>query len=146
VQLVLELRVGLLDLPGAGAHGARHPVQRAELVDDRALDAGDGERLELDLAREVESLDRRDKPEQAVGDEVGLLDVGRQSRRHAAGHVLDQGRERQHELLARPLVVLLLVLAPELAHLDALDVRVQGFSSALGGLVPRPKALRLYAM
>src|SRR3954454_10834153 len=50
VQLVLELGVDLLDLAGPCTHGARHPVQGAQLVDDRALDARDRVRLELDLA------------------------------------------------------------------------------------------------
>jgi hypothetical protein len=39
---VLELGVGALDFAGAGAHAARHPVERAQLVDDGALDARDG--------------------------------------------------------------------------------------------------------
>jgi hypothetical protein len=51
-----------LDLAGAGADGARDPVQGAQLVDDRALDAGDRVGLELDLALEVEALDRVDQP------------------------------------------------------------------------------------
>src|SRR3954454_23093498 len=76
VQAVLELAVDALDLAGAGAHGARHPVQGAQLVDDRALDAGDRVGLELDLAAGVETLDRVDQPDQPVRDEVGLLDVG----------------------------------------------------------------------
>src|SRR5919199_188060 len=50
LELVLELGVGLLDLARAGADRARDPVQRAQLVDDRALDAGDRVGLELDLA------------------------------------------------------------------------------------------------
>src|SRR5215218_6272105 len=48
VEPVLELAVHALDLAGAGADGARHPVQRAQLVDDRALDARDRVGLELD--------------------------------------------------------------------------------------------------
>src|SRR3712207_8101339 len=36
VQPVLELRVDALELARAGADGARHPVQRAQLVDDRS--------------------------------------------------------------------------------------------------------------
>ena len=45
----LELGVGLFDRPGLGPHRARHPVDRPQLVDDRALDPGDGVGLELDL-------------------------------------------------------------------------------------------------
>src|SRR5215216_956943 len=79
VQPVLELAVRALDLAGAGADGARHPVERPQLVDDRALDARDRVRLELDLALDVEALDRVDQPDQTIGDEVGLLDVRRQA-------------------------------------------------------------------
>jgi len=44
----LELLVGALDLPRAGADGTRHPVECAQLVDDRATDTGDRVGLELD--------------------------------------------------------------------------------------------------
>jgi hypothetical protein len=70
VKLVLEARVDALDLACAGAQRARHPVERAQLVDDRALDAGDREDLELNLARRVEALDGGDQAEQGVGDEA----------------------------------------------------------------------------
>ena len=90
VQLVLELGVDLLDLAGTGPDRARHPVQRAQLVDDRALDARDRVGLELDLASDVEALDRVDQAEQAVGDQIGLFDVRGQPGRHASGHVLHE--------------------------------------------------------
>src|SRR5215212_2757001 len=61
VQPVLELAVRPLDLAGTGADRARHPVERAQLVDDRALDARDRVGLELDLALDVEALDRIDQ-------------------------------------------------------------------------------------
>src|SRR5919206_830235 len=113
LETVLEPRVGLLDVAGAGAHRARHPVQRAQFVDDRALDAGDRVGLELDLAAEVEALDRVDEADQAVGDEVGLLDVGGQARCHAPRDVLDERRVGDHEALARVRVPGGLVAAPE---------------------------------
>src|SRR5205085_9127731 len=50
----LELPDRPLDVARARANRARHPVHRAQLVDDRALDAGDRVRLELDVARGVE--------------------------------------------------------------------------------------------
>jgi hypothetical protein len=112
VEPVLEQRVRLLDLARAGTDRARDPVERAQLVDDRALDARHREGLELDLAARVEALDRGDQAEQAVGDEVGLLDVRGQARGHATGHVLDQRREREHELLTGALVAVLLVSPP----------------------------------
>jgi len=122
LELVLELRVGALDRPRAGADRARDPVQRAQLVDDRALDAGDRVGLELDLALELEALDRADQADQAVGDEVGLLDVRGKPGGHAAGDVLDQRRVGDHQALASVDVTGGLVAPPEIAKLDGLDV------------------------
>ena len=90
LQPGLELHVGALELPGARPHRARHPVEGAQLVDDRPADAGDRVGLELDLAAEVEALDRGDQAAEAIGDQIGLLDVGGQARAHPAGDVLDQ--------------------------------------------------------
>ena len=42
--------------------------------------------------------------------------------------VLDERREREHELLARALVSIFLVPAPELFELDGLDVGFQSLS------------------
>ncbi len=122
LQLGLELGVRLLDVAGTGANRARHPVERAQLVDDRALDPGHGEGLELDLAVGIESLDRADQPEQAVGDQVGLLDVGREPGRHPAGDELDQRRVGDDEALPRALVPVVLVALPELPEFDGFDV------------------------
>ena len=134
VQAVLELAVRALDLTGAGADGARHPVEGPQLVDDRALDARDRVGLELDLALEVEALDRVDQADQAVGDEIGLLDVRRQAARHAAGDVLDEGRVGDDELLARPRGIGPLVAAPQILELDRFDVRFQDGPQARGWL------------
>src|SRR3954451_24462910 len=131
VELVLELRVRLLDLSSSRTHAAPCPVDRPQQVEDRAPDARHREGLELDLARGVEALDRRDQAEQAVRDEVGLLDVRGQAGRHPSGHVLHERGERQHELLPRALVAIFLVAAPELLELDRLDVRFQAFLPAL---------------
>src|SRR3954470_9948900 len=113
VQAVLELPVDALDLAGAGADGARHPVEGAQLVDDRALDARDRVGLELDLALGVEALDRVDQADEAVGDEVGLLHVCGQAGGHAAGDVLDQRRIGEDQAVPGCLVLLLRVVAPE---------------------------------
>src|SRR3954469_957782 len=66
LELGLELGVRLLEVASASADRPRHPVEGAELVDDRALHAGDGEGLELDLAVEIEALDRPDQAQQPV--------------------------------------------------------------------------------
>src|SRR5918995_3611151 len=119
---MLELRVRPLDLAGFGPHRARHPVERAQLVDDRALDAGDGEGLELDLALGLEALDRGDQAEQAIGDQVRLLHMRGQTAGHPAGYVLDERRVRQHESLTGLLVALILVAAPKVLKLDRLEI------------------------
>ena len=81
MELALERCVRLLDLTGLVADRPRDPVDGAQLVDDRAADAADGVGLELDRALEVELLDGVDQAEDAVRDQVGLLDVGGQARR-----------------------------------------------------------------
>src|SRR5215212_5734531 len=55
---------GVISSPGA--NGPRHPVQRAQLVDDRSLDARNGVGLELDVAVGLEALDRRDQADEPV--------------------------------------------------------------------------------
>ena len=61
----------------------------------------------------VEALDRADQAEQAVRDQVGLLDVRGQAARHPARDELDERRIGEHELLAGLLVAVLLVAGPE---------------------------------
>ena len=100
----LELADRPLDLARAGADGARHPVHRAQLVDDLALDPGHRVRLELDVARRVVALDRADQPEQAVRDEVALVDVGGQPGAEPAGDVLHERRVREDQPVANLLV------------------------------------------
>ena len=116
VQLGLEGGVGALDLAGLVAHRARDPVDRPQLVDDGAADAADRVRLELDGPLEVELLDGVDQPEDAVGDEVGLLDVRRQADADPAGDVLHQRRVVQDQPLAERRFGGLLEVLPELAQ------------------------------
>ena len=80
VELGLELGVGPLDLAGAGPNRSGNPVEGAQLVEDRAADTRDRVRLEADLTGQVESLDRVDQADEAVGDQVALLDMGRAGR------------------------------------------------------------------
>ena len=114
MQPRLELGHRALDVTGSGSHGPRHPVHRAELVDDRSLDARDRVRLELDVAAGVVALDRSDQTEETVGDQVALLDVRRETAPQAARHVLDQRCVREDEAVAERLVGLVLAeLEPE---------------------------------
>src|SRR4051794_31921437 len=112
-ELRLELGDRPLDLAGARTDGARHPVERAELVDDRALDPRDRVDLELDVAAGVVALDRADQPEQAVGDEVALVDVRGQAAAEAPGHELDERRIGQDQAIAQRAIVARPELAPE---------------------------------
>jgi hypothetical protein len=97
----------------------------AQLIDDRALDARDRVGLELDLALGLEALDRVDEADETVGDQVGLLDVRRQTGGHAAGHVLHEGRIGDDEALTGVRIRGGLVAPPQILELDGLDVRVQ---------------------
>ena len=102
-----------LDLACARANRAGHPVERAELVDDRAADARDRVGLELDVAVEVEALDRPDQPEQPVRDEVAFVDVRRQARPEPPGDVLHERRVHDDQPVAQHLVVRAPVLQPD---------------------------------
>ena len=112
-ELRLELGDRALDLARPRAHRARHPVERAQLVDDRALDARDRVGLELDVAVGVVALDRADQAEQAVRDEVALVDVRGQPAAEPAGDVLDERRVGEDQPVAERAVAALPVLAPE---------------------------------
>ncbi len=101
VELPLELADRPLDVAGARPHRARHPVERAQLVDDRALDPRHRVRLELDLAVRVEALDRADQAEQAVRDEVALVDVGGEPAAEPAGDELDERRVGEDQPVAQ---------------------------------------------
>ena len=96
--------------------------------------------LELDGPLEVELLDRVDQPEDAVRDEVGLLDVGRQAYADATGDVLDQRRVVQDQPLAQPLLTGGLVLPPQLGD-RALDLGA--FLIADPGVAPAARRRRL---
>src|SRR5579884_62298 len=113
----LELADRALDVARAGANGARDPVHGAQLVDDLALDASHGIRLELHVARRVVALDRPDQPEQAVRDEVALVDVGGEARAEAARDVLHERRVREDEAIADLLVARAPEVQPELLGL-----------------------------
>ena len=113
MELLLERGDRALDLPRARADRARNPVERAQLVDDRAADARHREGLELDLAVGVEALDRADEAEQPVRDEILLVHVRRQARPDATGDELHEWRVGQDQPVAEVLIVRLAVLLPE---------------------------------
>ena len=100
MQAGRELHRGPLDLARLAANAARHPVQRAELVEDRAADPRAGIGLELDPARRVEALHRLDEPTETVRDEVRDLDMRGHASHDAAGQVLDHRRVREDQLVA----------------------------------------------
>jgi hypothetical protein len=127
VQVVLELAVRLLDGARLRPHRARHPVDRAQLVDDRAADPGDGIRLELVAAAGVELVDGVDQPEHAIADEVGLLDRMRESGRHPAGDVLHQRGVVEDQPVADVDRPLLFVALPQ-----AVDAPVVGRTLDIG--------------
>ena len=115
-ELVLELGDRPLDGTRLRPHRARHPVDRAELVDDRALDPRDRVGLELEAAAGIELVDGVDEPEDPVAHEVGLLDVLRQTGGDAAGDELHQRRVVEDQPLARVGGAVRLVVGPEVVE------------------------------
>ena len=130
LQPGLELHVDALDLPSPRPDRARHPVERPQLVDDRAADPGDRVGLELDLPRQVKPCDRGDQPPEPVRDQVGLLDVRRQPGAHPARDVLDERRKCEHEPLAGAFIPGGFVAPPQVLELNRCDV---GFQFSLPG-------------
>ena len=113
VELRLERGHRPLDLTRAGAHGARHPVHRAQLVDDRALDPRDRVGLELHVPVGVVALDRTDQAEEAIRGEVVLVHVGWQSAAQPPGDELHERRVGEDQAIPDGLVVRLPELAPK---------------------------------
>src|SRR4029079_17894281 len=106
-----------------------------------------GEGLELDLALGLEALDRRDQPQEAVGDEVGLLHVGGQPARHTARDVLDERGIGEHESLAGLLVAFVLIALPEVPELYGLEICLHtspGSRTRVRARVRLLEAFRLY--
>jgi len=78
--------------------------------------------LELDLPIRVIPFDRADQAPEAVGDQIGLLNVRRQPGPKLAGHVLDQRRVGDYKAFAGSLVLLILAALPQVSELDRLEV------------------------
>jgi hypothetical protein len=97
---VLEVGYGALDEPGPGAHRAGHPVEGAQLVEDRPLDPVDRIRLELEPTLELELVDGIDEPEQPVAGQVVLVHRTREPGPDAARHVFHQRRVMEDQPLA----------------------------------------------
>ena len=96
-----------------GAAGGTVDVDRAQLVDDRALDAADRVRLELRVPARVVALDRVHQPEQAVRDQIALLHMGRQPTPKASSDVFDERRVGEDQPVAETLIAFLAVLPPK---------------------------------
>src|SRR5262249_42245819 len=107
------LRVGALNRARLRTNRTRYPVDRPELVDDRALDARDRVGLELVTATRVELVDRIDEPEDAVAHEIRLFDVLRKASGNTTGNKLHERRVVKDQPLARVERFAVLVLAPE---------------------------------
>ncbi len=134
-QTRLEVGDRPLDVARAGAHGARHPVHRTQLVDDRALDPRDRVRLELDVAGRIEPLDRADQAEEPVRNEVAFVHVSGQPATEPPGDVLDERRVREDQPVAQRSVARALELLPENTGIGRL---VGHRSERIRGLAERP--------
>ena len=141
-ELRLQRGVGTLHGAGLLPHRAGDPVQGPQLVDHRAPDAGDRVGLELDGPLGVELLDGVDQSEDPGGDEVGLLDIGRQPDADPARDVLHQRRVVQDQLLAQPLVARGLVRPPQLVERARARAGRARAPRAAGGARPRGRTRR----
>ena len=112
--LGLDRLARALDLAGAVADEARNPIHRAEFIEDRAADSGRAVRLELDLAFEVERVDRVHQPEEPGRHEVLEIHLVGEPRVDAFGVVAHEREEALHEVVAHVLRARLLVLDPDL--------------------------------
>src|SRR4051812_3976410 len=113
MQLTLERGVGPFNLTRLVPNRPWNPVNGAQFVDNCAPDTGDRIGLELDRPTDVELLNGVDEPEDAVGHQIGLLDVRRQTHADTTGHVLHQGRVMKDQALAGALVCRGLEFLPE---------------------------------
>ena len=100
---VLELGADLLDLARLARteRGTQSSERSSSMIEPLMREIG--VRLELDLAAGSKRSIGADEAEQAVADQVGLLDVRGQTAAHAAGDVLDQRRVGEDEPLAAAL-------------------------------------------
>ena len=89
-EALLDLTVGALEFAALLAYGTRHPVERAELVKDGALDAELRVRLELAVLVRVVLLDGVHQADHARVVKIVEVDVRRQSDRDAVDDVTDQ--------------------------------------------------------
>src|SRR5262249_13259122 len=91
----------LLDQTRLLAHAARHPVERAEVIENRPAETElrvGGERpglLRMVLA------DRIEQPDDSPRDEVAVLDVRRLAGREALHHAADERQMPPEDFLAR---------------------------------------------
>jgi len=120
----LELGERLLDRADLRSHRSGNPVDRAELVEDRSLDAADRIGLELEASAGLELVDGVDQPEHPVADQIGLLHVLRETDRHTTGDVLHQRRVVNDERVTDLGIRVLLVRRPQLLQLRGVDVAV----------------------
>ena len=106
-ELVHELLVRGLQATGPGPHRAARPVAAAQLVEQRAADAGGGEAVERDAALGVEAPGGLGEAEHAGRHEVAAAHVARDPVGDLRDHVLDEREVLAHEvvLVRRPLDV-----------------------------------------
>jgi len=89
-EALLDLAVGALELAALLTHGARHPVERSQLVEDRALDPELGVGLELAVLVGIVLLDGIHQADHACIVEVVEVDVRGQPDGDPVDDVTDQ--------------------------------------------------------
>src|SRR3954452_18533374 len=116
-----EVAAGGLDVALPAADGARRPVLPAQLVEDRAVDAGPRELFERGALLGVVAVDRVDEGLEAAGDEVLHLAARRQLAHLAVGDVLHERGVGHDQPVAQRAVLRAAVLVPELLRVFRRD-------------------------
>ncbi len=97
----LEFADRAFDFTRALPNGARHPIQRSQRVENRPVDPRDRIGFELYAARIIVFFNRIDEPDDTIVYEVVNLNVGRQVRGDAPGHVFHEVKIFMDQLFAR---------------------------------------------
>jgi hypothetical protein len=141
-ETLLDLAVGPFEAAALLAHAARHPVERAKLVENGALDSELRVGLELAVLVRIVLLDGIHQADDARVVQVIEIDVRGETDGNAVDDVTDEGSVLEHDLLferRRNVCALLLGLAKQSFHALSLPLVPRGswFISRSAAIHPR---------
>src|SRR5690606_13746499 len=124
IQRARQLLLRGRDLALLPPDAARHVVVLAQIVEDRAADAGRRVRAERQAAPRVEALDRVDQADAARTDEVVQLDLYAERAQDLSRHVMHERQMLREQLIARGFIAMLLKGVPERRRFHGLQFRM----------------------